>query len=123
MTNCWAWRLSGYRHSRPIRVQLEHAGRDSWHLTFLRLQLKQPRRDFVWPFRGTGRRRILTLSSVADPDGVTDIEAGSESAELLGSVSGKFMVRVLPALVCEKLKQRYSRSITKETAREVIWSN
>lgn len=63
-------RRSGYWHTRPMRAQLEHSGRFSWHLTFLLLQLRQPRRDFVWPFLGIGLRRVLASGSEPDAVGV-----------------------------------------------------
>jgi len=44
----------GHSHDNPIFWQWAHSGRVSWHFTFLRLQLRQPFRDLVWPFRGIG---------------------------------------------------------------------
>jgi hypothetical protein len=70
-------RLSGYSHTRPMRVQWAHSGSVSWHLTFRRLQLRQPRRDLVWPFRGTGLRRTRTDSSAPDADADADADADS----------------------------------------------
>lgn len=46
--------LSGYRQTNPIRLQPRHSGIVSEHLTLRRLQLKQPRRDLLKPFPGTG---------------------------------------------------------------------
>jgi hypothetical protein len=87
---------TGYWHSRPMRVQLEHSGNVSWHLTFRRLQLRQPRRDLVCPFLGMGLRR-LTVNSVPDADGVAVADADPESPEsdewVGGSESSASMMR------------------------------
>jgi hypothetical protein len=98
-----AGRVSGYSQTRPMRVQLEHSGSVSGHLTFLRLQLKQPRRDLVWPFRGIGLRRTRMLRSVPDEDGVVAADAGPGSGELLpGSAFWLLMVHLAPlVMLCQ----------------------
>jgi len=47
----------GYSQVRPFRLQLAHSGSVSGHFTLRLLQLKQPFRDFLWPFLGMGLRR------------------------------------------------------------------
>lgn len=80
-------RASGYSHGRPKRTQLAHSGSVSGHFTFLRLQLKQPRRDLVWPFRGIGLRRGLRASCVseaeADDEGALAGESRPSASMLL----------------------------------------
>lgn len=52
------------------RVQTPHLGVTSSHLTFRRLQLRQPFLDLRWPFRGIGRRlvRMGMSSGLLDPE-------------------------------------------------------
>lgn len=48
--------LAGYSQCRPALMQWLQSGCFSLHLILRRLQLKQPRRDFVCPFLGIGFR-------------------------------------------------------------------
>jgi hypothetical protein len=62
--------LAGYSHCSPALVQWPHSGCHSLHLILRRLQLKQPRRDLVCPFRGMGLRGCGgALSQVELPSG------------------------------------------------------
>jgi len=97
-------RVSGYSHTKPMRVQWAHSGRVSWHLTFLRLQLKQPRRDLVWPLRGMGLRRMLMVSSVPDADGVADgVAAGVAEAEDGPESGGSTRCASIVVMICRFL--------------------
>jgi hypothetical protein len=56
------------------------------HFTLLRLQLKHPARDLVWPFRGTGRLLVLAveLSGLGRDPGDTDVGVLKDDIEYLG---------------------------------------
>src|SRR5262249_26015477 len=69
---------TGYSHRSPTRRQLGHSGSNSWHFIFLRLQFRQPLRDFLCPFRGIGLRRGLEMlvSSCWAPGEEADSDEG-----------------------------------------------
>lgn len=73
---------SGYWQTSPILLQFMQVGMFSWHFTFLLLQLKHPRRDLVWPFRGMGLRRALVFNEALVLGELADVcwaESGVES--------------------------------------------
>lgn len=104
---------AGYSQTRPFRLHWPHAGSVSWHLTLRLLQLKQPFRDFLWPFLGIGLRRTptsvgcsLTMESFSDAasccdDGCEDddsddeAEAEDEDEDLGGLTSTMSRVSIL----------------------------
>lgn len=56
------------------------------HFTLLRLQLKHPARDLVWPFRGTGRLLVLAveMSLLGTEPGDADVDVSKDAIEYLG---------------------------------------